>query len=145
MGIENETLTLEFDGGSRGNPGPAAAGVVVRAEDGTPLVTVGKFLGRGTNNFAEYNGLILAMQKALELGARKVIIRGDSELIIRQMTGQYRVKNAGLKPLYDEAQQLYRQFESARFMHNLRHHNALADKLANLAMDRKDDVADIEG
>lgn len=145
MGIENETLTLEFDGGSRGNPGPSAAGVVVRAEDGTPLVTVGKFLGRGTNNFAEYNGLILAMQKALELGARKVIIRGDSELIIRQMTGQYRVKNAGLKPLYDQAQELCRQFESTRFMHNLRHHNALADKLANLALDRKGDVADVDG
>ncbi len=144
MSIENETLTLEFDGGSRGNPGPSAAGVVVRAEDGTPLVTIGKFLGQGTNNFAEYQGLILAMRKALELGARKVIIRGDSELIVRQMNGQYRVKSPGLRPLYEEAQQLLRKFQSAQITHNLRHHNTLADKLANMAMDRKGDVADLD-
>lgn len=143
--MKDEVLTLEFDGGSRGNPGPAAAGVVVRAGDGTPLVTIGKFLGRVTNNVAEYEGLILAMKKAKELGARRVLIRGDSELIIKQMNGQYRVKSPDLRPLYEEAQALFRSFEQASITHNYRHHNELADKLANLAMDRKADVEEPAG
>src|SRR5688572_14475161 len=119
-----ETLTLQFDGGSRGNPGPAGIGVVIRAEDGTALVTLGRFIGRATNNVAEYRGLITAMQEALKLGAKKVIIRGDSELIVRQMLGQYRVKNADLKELYNEAQTLLDQFEHAKIEHNLREKNA---------------------
>lgn len=138
--MTDEVLTLEFDGGSRGNPGPAAAGVVVRAGDGTPIVTVGKFIGRATNNVAEYEGLILAMQKAKELGARRVLIHGDSELIVKQMNGQYRVKSPDLKPLYEEARTLFRSFEQASITHNYRRHNELADRLANLAMDRKADV-----
>src|SRR5205823_11598316 len=81
----DELLTIEFDGGSRGNPGPAGIGVVVRAADGTPLVTLGRFIGRATNNVAEYQALITGLQKARELGARRVQIRGDSELIVRQM------------------------------------------------------------
>src|SRR6266496_1589620 len=109
----DETLTLEFDGGSRGNPGPAGIGVVVRAADGTPLVTLGRFLGRCTNNVAEYRALITAMDEAKKLGARKVIIRGDSELIVRQMLGQYRVKHPDMKALYEEAQHLIRQFDQA--------------------------------
>ena len=140
----DEVLTLEFDGGSRGNPGPAGIGAVVRAKDGTPLVTLGRFIGRATNNVAEYKALITALQKAKELGAKRVVVRGDSELIIRQMNGQYRVKNADLKPLYDEAQSLLRQFDHATIDHNYRHKNALADKLANLAMDRKVDVTDVD-
>lgn len=80
-----EALTLHFDGGSRGNPGPAGIGVVVLAADGTPLVTLGRFIGRATNNVAEYRALITAMQEAEKLGAKKIIIRGDSELIIKQM------------------------------------------------------------
>ena len=139
-----ETLTLEFDGGSRGNPGPAGIGVVVRAEDGTALVTLGRFIGRATNNVAEYRALITAMNEAKKLGAKKILIRGDSELIIRQMTGQYKVKHPDMKVLFDEAQQTIRQFESARIEHNLRHKNELADKLANLAMDRRQDVTDAD-
>jgi ribonuclease HI len=138
----DETLTLEFDGGSRGNPGPAGIGVVVRAADGTALVTLGRFIGRATNNVAEYRALITAMQEAQKLGATRVKITGDSELIIKQMTGVYRVKNPDMKVLYDEAQQVIRQFASATFGHNLRHKNELADRLANLAMDRKADVTD---
>lgn len=138
-----ETLTLEFDGGSRGNPGPAGIGVVVRAADGTPLVTLGRFIGRATNNVAEYRALITAMEQARALGANKVQIRGDSELIIRQMLGQYRVKNPGLRELYDEAQGLLSQFDEARIEHNLRHKNELADRLANLAMDRRSDVNEV--
>lgn len=139
-----ETLTLEFDGGSRGNPGPAGIGVVIRAADATPLVTLGRFIGRATNNVAEYRALITALEQAKALGATKVHVRGDSELIIRQMLGQYRVKNPDLRELYDQAQSLIAQFDDARFEHNLRHKNALADKLANLAMDRKADVTDVD-
>ena len=141
----DETLTLEFDGGSRGNPGPAGIGVVVRAADGTPIVTLGRFIGRATNNVAEYKALITALQEAKKLGAKKVVIRGDSELIIKQMKGEYRVKHPDMKDLYDEAQHLYHQFDHGRIEHNLRHKNELADRLANLAMDRKRDVTDAGG
>jgi ribonuclease HI len=140
----DETLTLEFDGGSRGNPGPAGIGVVIRAADGTPLVTLGRFLGRCTNNVAEYRALITAMQEAKKLGAKKILIRGDSELIIKQMNGQYRVKHPDMKVLYEEAQDLIHQFDQAQILHNLRHKNELADKLANLAMDRLQDVTDAD-
>lgn len=139
-----ETITIQFDGGSRGNPGPAGIGIVLRAEDGTPLITLGRFIGRATNNVAEYRALITGLQKALELGAKRINIRGDSELIVRQMLGQYRVKNPDLKELYDQAQGLYRQFEHAQIEHNYRDKNTLADKLANLAMDRKADVTEVD-
>src|SRR2546421_2011936 len=140
----DETLTLEFDGGSRGNPGPAGIGVVVRAADGTPLVTLGRFIGRATNNVAEYKALITALTEAQKLGAKKIIIRGDSELIIKQMRGEYRVKHPDLKDLYDEAQWLLHKFDEARIEHNLRHKNESADKLANLAMDRRVDVLEVD-
>lgn len=139
-----EQLTVEFDGGSRGNPGPAGLGAVVRAADGTPLVTLGRFIGRATNNVAEYKGLIAGLEKALELGATNVLVCGDSELIIRQMNGQYRVRHPAMLPLYERAQELARQFKSIRFQHNLRHKNQLADKLVNLAIDRKGEVSDVD-
>src|SRR3982751_1687450 len=101
----NETLTLEFDGGSRGNPGPAGIGVVVRAADGTPLVTLGRFIGRATNNVAEYTALIPAPREPARLGPRRVVVRGDSELIIKQLRGEYRVKHPDMKVLYDQARQ----------------------------------------
>jgi ribonuclease HI len=137
-----EVITLEFDGGSRGNPGPAGIGVVLRAADGTALVTLGRFIGRATNNVAEYRALITALEQARQVGARKIQIRGDSELVIKQMRGEYRVKHPDLQPLYQEAQDLVRQFELLSIEHNYRHKNALADKLANLAMDRKGDVTE---
>src|SRR5215211_83335 len=140
--MKDETLTLEFDGGSRGNPGPAGIGVVVRAGDGTPLVTLGRFIGRATNNVAEYKALITALQQAKELGAKRVTVRGDSELIVKQMRCEYRVKTADLRDLYDEAQGLLRQFDHATIDHNYRHKNALADRLANRAMDRKGEVTE---
>jgi ribonuclease HI len=140
----DETITLQFDGGSRGNPGPAGIGVVVRAADGTPLVTLGRFIGRATNNVAEYKALITALQKAKGLGARRVKILGDSELIVKQMRGEYRVKNPDLRVLFDEAQELFHTFEAATIDHNYRADNSLADKLANLAMDRKADVTDAD-
>jgi ribonuclease HI len=139
-----ETITLEFDGGSRGNPGPAGIGVVIRAQDGTSLVTLGRYIGRATNNVAEYRALITAMEKAQELGARDIVIRGDSELIIKQMKGEYRVKHPDMKVLYDEAQHLLHQFDRAKIEHNLRHKNELADKLVNLAIDRRADVTEVD-
>jgi ribonuclease HI len=141
----DEWITLQFDGGSRGNPGPAGIGVVVQAADGTPLVTLGRYIGRATNNVAEYRALITALERARELGAKRVQIRGDSELIIKQMRGEYRVKHPDMKVLYDEAQHLVRGFEQVKIEHNLRHKNELADKLANLAMDRRADVTDVNG
>jgi ribonuclease H / adenosylcobalamin/alpha-ribazole phosphatase len=137
-----ETITIEFDGGSRGNPGPAAVGVVLRSEDKTPLVTLGRCIGRATNNVAEYKALITGLEKAKELGARKILIRGDSELIIKQMRGEYRVKHPDMRELYDQAQFLLHQFDEAKIEHNLRHKNELADKLVNLSLDRKQDVTD---
>ncbi len=140
----NEVVTLEFDGGSRGNPGPAGIGVVVRAKDGTALVTLGRFIGHATNNVAEYRAMITAMEEARKLGAKKIQIRGDSELIIKQMRGEYRVKHPDMRLLYDEAQSLIQEFDHAEITHNLRHKNELADKLANLAMDCKRDVTEAD-
>lgn len=140
----NETITLQFDGGSRGNPGPAGIGVVLRAADGTPLVTLGRFIGRATNNVAEYKALITAMQQARQLDARRVKILGDSELVVKQMRGEYRVKNPHLRVLYEEARELLAQFDAATIDHNYRNNNALADKLANRAMDLKRDVTEAD-
>lgn len=140
----DEILTLQFDGGSRGNPGPAGIGVVVRAGDGTPLITLGRYIGRATNNVAEYTALITAMEQALKLGGKRIVIRGDSELIIKQMRGEYRVKHPDMRTLYERAIELLRQFEQAKIEHNLRDKNELADKLANLAMDRRADVTEAE-
>jgi ribonuclease HI len=139
-----ETITINFDGGSRGNPGPAGIGVVLSAQDGTPLVTLGKYVGVATNNVAEYMALLLGLREAARLGAQKIVVRGDSELVIKQMKGQYRVKNPQLKQLYEQACAILDQFKSASFEHNLRHHNSMADRLANRAMDRKGDVEDAE-
>src|SRR5215207_5937915 len=116
----DEVITLEFDGGSRGNPGPAGIGVVLRSQDGTPLVTLGRFIGRATNNVAEYRALITGLQKAREMNVRKLDVRGDSELIVKQMKGEYRVKNPDLRALYDEAQALLPGFDRVTFGHNYR-------------------------
>ena len=140
--MKDELITLEFDGGSRGNPGPAGIGIVLRAADSTPLLTLGRFIGRATNNVAEYTALVTALQKARELGARRIRICGDSELVIKQMRGEYRVKHPDLQPLHREAQSLASQFEHVVIDHNFREKNALADRLANLAMDRKAEVTD---
>ena len=138
-------VTVEFDGGSRGNPGPAGFGIVVRSadDDNTILISRGSFIGSATNNVAEYSGLIGALEAASTLGATQVLVRGDSELVIKQMKGQYRVKAPGLKPLYEKAKAAAGRFDRVLYEHKLRDQNKLADKLANLAMDRKDEVLDV--
>ena len=134
-------VTIYIDGGSRGNPGPAAAGVVLRdhADDRT-LHEGGYFLGRVTNNAAEYGALVKALQLAQELGARCVHVHSDSELVVRQITGEYRVKSADLTPLFEQAQGLLLAFEVWQIRHVPREENTRADQLANIAMDRKRDV-----
>jgi ribonuclease HI len=135
-------LMLNIDGGSRGNPGPAAAGVVVRAEDGTIVQELGLFIGHATNNVAEYRGLLAGLQAAKELGASEISVLSDSELLVRQMNGQYRVKNEGLRPLFEKAKVLVAQFGRFQIAHIRREYNKEADRLANRAMDLRRDVQD---
>ncbi|MGC9454563.1 MAG: ribonuclease HI family protein [Phycisphaerae bacterium] len=134
-------VRLEVDGGSRGNPGPAGAGVVVRdAADGQVLQEFGVFLGKATNNVAEYRGLLAGLQRAADLGAREVEVFSDSELLVRQMNGQYRVRNEGLVGLFEQARQLANGFAKCSFNHVRREQNTAADRLANQAMNLKRDV-----
>jgi ribonuclease HI len=131
-------LIANIDGGSRGNPGPAAAGVVLRtADDGTIIHQAGIFIGRATNNVAEYTGLIEALKRAEMLKATELEIVSDSELLVRQMNGVYRVKNEGLRPLFDEANRLARAFKKLTIRHVRREENADADAMANKAMNVK--------
>ena len=122
------------DGGSRGNPGPAGYGVRIERDDGE-VVELKEALGTATNNVAEYRGLIGALTWAVQQGVTKLRIRSDSELLVKQMRGEYRVKNPGLQPLYEEARSLARQIGHVTFEHVRREFNKDADRLANEAMD----------
>jgi ribonuclease HI len=126
---------LSTDGGARGNPGPAAYGYALEDEDGTLLAAHGEAIGRATNNVAEYRGLVAGLQKALELGVEEVEVVSDSELLVRQMTGVYRVKNAALQELSQEAARLARGFRRVDYRAVRREHNELADRLVNEALD----------
>lgn len=137
-------VLIQVDGGSRGNPGPAAAGVSITDPDGTPLFEAGFHLAPMTNNQAEYNGLLYALREAKRIGATKLDIQADSELLVRQINGQYKVKNEGLRPLYERAIKDLRTFESWRMVHARREFNARADELANLAMDARRDVVEYD-
>ena len=128
------TATAHIDGGSRGNPGPAAYGAFITLADGTTIELKG-FLAHSTNNVAEYHGLLAALRWALERQVSTLHIRADSELLVKQMKGQYRVKNAGLLPLYEEARRLMRQVDRVTFEHVRREFNKEADRLCNEAMD----------
>jgi ribonuclease HI len=131
-------VVVNVDGGSRGNPGPAGAGIVIAADDdGTVLHKAGVFIGQATNNVAEYTGLIEGLCRAAKLQASSVKVLSDSELMVRQMTGRYRVKNQGLKPLYQKATQLAGQFSQFSIIHIPREQNEAADTLANKAMNIK--------
>lgn len=128
------TATANIDGGSRGNPGPAGYGVRVETEDGS-IVELKQALPLATNNVAEYSGLLAALRWAADSGIAKLHIRSDSELLVKQMKGQYRVKNSGLQPLYEEAVALSRRIGRVTFEHVRREYNKEADRLANEAMD----------
>ena len=129
-----ERLRAGIDGGSRGNPGPASYGVRIEQPDGT-IVELKAFLGSCTNNIAEYNGLLAALRWAAEHGVSELRIRSDSELLIKQMRGEYRVKNPGLLALYEEARALIARIGRVTFEHVRREFNQDADRLANEAMD----------
>jgi probable phosphoglycerate mutase len=133
-------VTVHIDGGSRGNPGPAAAGVAVHDGAGRPLHEAGYYLGPMTNNAAEYHGLLRALEVVRQLGAEHVKIISDSELMVRQINGQYKVKSPDLRPLYERARQLLGGIRAWEMVHVLRHLNARADELANRAMDAANDV-----
>ena len=126
---------LFTDGGARGNPGPAAFGYVLEAEDGTVLAAHGEAIGVATNNVAEYRALVAGLQKAAELGVSELEVVSDSELLVKQMRGEYRVKNEALRELSTRAAQLARQVGTVSYRAVRREHNELADRLVNEALD----------
>jgi ribonuclease HI len=128
-------VRLFTDGGARGNPGPAAYGYVLEAEDGTVLAAHGEHIGSATNNVAEYSGLVAGLRKALELQLPEVEVVSDSELMVKQMRGEYRVKNEALRALFAEAGRLARELGNVEYRHVRRAHNEEADRLVNEALD----------
>ena len=128
-------MVVNVDGGSRGNPGPAAVGVVVQDADGGVLEEVGKRIGDATNNVAEYRAVLLGIERALALGATELELIGDSELIVRQVKGEYKVKDASLRELHGEVNRALVPLESWAIRHVRREANAEADRLVNEALD----------
>ncbi len=131
-------LTVNVDGGARGNPGPAAIGVVVRDEDGEVLAERAERIGRSTNNVAEYKALLLGIEAAQELGASELELIGDSELIVRQVEGRYKVKDATMRELHAEAKRALAALDRWSIRHVKRAQNADADRLVNAALDGAD-------
>jgi ribonuclease HI len=130
-----ERLVVNVDGGARGNPGPAAIAAVVATPDGEVLESRGEAIGTATNNVAEYRALLLGIELARARGASAVELIGDSELIVKQVKGEYRVKDAGLRPLHAQVRAALEDFERWTIRHVRREHNAEADRLVNEALD----------
>jgi ribonuclease HI len=128
-------MVVNVDGGARGNPGPAAVGVVIHDGDGEVLEELGRRIGSATNNVAEYRALLLGIERARELGATELELVGDSELIVRQVKGEYKVKDAALRELHAEAIRSLAPFESWSIRHVRRESNAEADRLVNETLD----------
>ena len=135
-GSHSEWITAFCDGGSRGNPGPAGFGVYIEGPDGETVAELSEYLGKTTNNVAEYSGLLAAVDYAVRNGHRRLRVVSDSELMVKQIKGQYKVNSADLRPLYDEAKRRIARLEQFRIEHVLRGKNQRADRLANLAMDK---------
>ncbi|MFI5057023.1 MAG: reverse transcriptase-like protein [Candidatus Acidiferrales bacterium] len=134
-----------IDGGSRGNPGPASYGVVIRDPRGETVARLKKYIGRMTNNVAEYYGLIAALDYAQSKGIRALRVESDSELLVKQMRGQYKVKHADLRPLFERARKMSQALESFRIEHVYREQNREADALANEALDATSGAASTSG
>jgi probable phosphoglycerate mutase len=128
--------TAHVDGGARGNPGPAGYGVAIQDASGHPVAELSEYVGHRTNNYAEYQGLLAALRYAAENQIKALKVISDSELMVRQMKGIYKVRHPELRKLYDEAQALVRRLEYFEIRHALRENNQVADRLANEAMDR---------
>ena len=137
MASPSAHLVAHVDGGARGNPGPAGFGVVVEDQHGARIAEFSRYLGHRTNNFAEYSGLVAALSYVLEQKHSALRVLSDSELMVRQMNGVYKVRSPELRPLYEEAKRLSRQLQWFRIEHVRREKNAEADRLANEAMDRR--------
>jgi ribonuclease HI len=134
---KNTDLIIYCDGGSRGNPGPAGLGAVIYDADKNILEEISEYLGVTTNNQAEYRAVLKAIEKAKDMQATKLTFYLDSELIVKQMSGEYRVKNKDLLPIYLKIRQYILEFSQVNFFHVRREYNKEADSLANLAMDKK--------
>ena len=130
-----ESVVVHVDGGARGNPGPAAVAAVATAPDGEPIGERSSYIGEATNNVAEYRAVLLGLELARSLGARQVEVVNDSELVARQIGGQYKVKNPGLRPLWEDAVAALREFDSWSVQNVPRALNARADELVNEALD----------
>ena len=124
------------DGAARGNPGDAGCGAAIYDEKGTVVQELSRYLGRTTNNVAEYEGLLMGLEALLALGKKNIVIQSDSQLMVRQLNGEYRVRDEKLKALFNRASHLLRQFDSYRILHVRREMNKLADRLANLGIDQ---------
>jgi ribonuclease HI len=131
-------VTVNVDGGARGNPGPAAIGAIVRDGDGEVLAEEGRPIGRATNNVAEYRALLLGIERARDLGAEEIELVGDSELVVKQVRGDYRVKDPGLKPLHADVKAALEPFQAWSIRHVRREQNAEADRLVNAVLDEDD-------
>ena len=129
-------ISAHCDGGARGNPGPAGFGALIQDAEGRVLAELSEFLGIQTNNFAEYSGLLATLDLALSQGYQRLRVISDSELMVKQVQGKYKVKSPGLRPLYEQAKQKIARLEGFEIVHALRHKNKDADRLANDAMDR---------
>ncbi|HEY97860.1 MAG TPA: ribonuclease HI family protein [Dehalococcoidia bacterium] len=129
-------VVINADGASRGNPGPAAIGVTIKDDKGNLVTSISRRIGRATNNQAEYRAIIAGLEKAIELGAREVMIYSDSELIVKQINGKYRIKNTSLRILYENLVKLISPLEKFSIQHVPRKRSIEADVLANKALDR---------
>ena len=123
------------DGASRGNPGEAGCGALILDDKGAVVNELSRYLGRTTNNVAEYEGLLMGLAALLQRGAKKIVVQSDSQLLVRQLNGEYRVKDEKLKVLFERAMRLLRQFEGYRIVHVRREMNKVADRLANRGID----------
>jgi ribonuclease HI len=135
--MNTNKLTIYTDGAARGNPGPAAIGIVIQDQAGNTIATISRQLGITTNNQAEYQAIIAALEKATSLGAKNVILKSDSELVVKQINGLYKIKKTALRPLYQQIVQLIGSLESFSISYIPRERNAAADALANQALDGK--------
>ena len=132
--MKNKRIEIYVDGGSRGNPGPSGVGVVILDANGKRLKEVSKYIGEATNNIAEYNALLYGLEEALMLRIDEIVVNLDSELVVKQLAGDYRVKDPGLKPLFERAMNMLKSFKSFEIRHIDREKNKEADKLVNRAI-----------
>jgi len=132
--VKPKRVIINTDGASSGNPGPAAIGVTIKDEQGSLIAVISQYIGRTTNNQAEYRAVIAGLENAIRLDAESIEVRSDSELIVRQINGRYRVKNTALKPLYQRVKHLQGQFTNFAITYVPREQNTEADRLANEAL-----------